>query len=178
MVQYEWGALEVARAALASADAFTRRTGDVPGRVLGSVAAATLALSEADTADDALLRVRAVRRRRADALVAVLPRLAALEARLLAKTGRLEEAAAALADAGDGGDVAVARARIKLALGLPLEALEALAAPRSISPYAEIEAHVTASIARRALGDGEAALAELDTALALAEPEAVRRPFL
>ncbi len=64
LVQYEWGDLEVAEAALASADAVTRRTGDVPGRVLGAIAAAALALSQdGEAADDALLRLRAVRRR-------------------------------------------------------------------------------------------------------------------
>ena len=37
---------------------------------------------------------------------------------------------------------------------------------------------MTEAVARRALGDDEAALNALESALALAEPEAVRRPFI
>ncbi|MFL5927180.1 MAG: LuxR C-terminal-related transcriptional regulator, partial [Gaiellaceae bacterium] len=179
LVQYEWGDLDVAEAALASADAVTRRTGDVPGRVLGAVAAAAVALSEGgESADDALLRLRAVRRRTPALAGALGGRVTALEARLLAKTARLDDAAELLADADGDPDAAVASARIKLALGLPVEALEALAARRGASPYAEIEARVTEAVARRALGDEDAAVESLEVALALAEPEAVRRPFI
>jgi LuxR family maltose regulon positive regulatory protein len=179
LVQYEWGDLDVAQAALASADAITRRTGDVPGRVLGAIAAASVALSESgDAADDALLHLRAVRRRSPAAAGALEGRIAALEARLLAKTARLDEARAAIAVAAPDPDVAVAGARIELALGAPAAALEILAERRPARPYVEIEAHVTEAIAQRAAGDDEAALAALGAALALAEPEAVRRPFV
>jgi len=179
LVQYEWGDLEVAEAALASADAVTRRTGDVPGRVLGAIAAAALALSQdGEAADDALLRLRAVRRRTPALTTALGHRVAALEARLLAKTARFDEAAAAVAEGEQDTEVAVAAARIHLALGLPVEALDALGARRTGTPYAEIEAQVTEAVARRALGDDEAALNALESALALAEPEAVRRPFI
>ena len=179
LVQYEWGDLDVAEAALASADAVTRKTGDVPGRVLGAVAAAAVALSEGgESADDALLRLRAIRRRTPALTSALGGRIAALEARLLAKTARLDEAAELLADTDGDADAAVASARIKLALGAPQEALEILAERRGASPYVEIEARVTEAVARRALGDEEAAVESLDVALALAEPEAVRRPFI
>ena len=179
LVQYEWGDLDVAEAALTSADAVTRRSGDVPGRVLGAVAAAAVALSEGgESADDALLRLRAIRRRTPALTSALGGRIAALEARLLAKTGRLDEGAELLVDADGDADAAVASARIKLALGLPLQALEALAERRGGRPYLEIEARVTEAVARRALGDEEAAVEALDVALALAEPEAVRRPFI
>jgi LuxR family maltose regulon positive regulatory protein len=179
LVQYEWGDLDVAEAALASADAVTRRSGDVPGRVLGAIATAAVALSEGgESADDALLRLRAIRRRTPVLTGALGGRVAALEARLLAKTARLDEAAELLADSNGDPDAAVASARIKLALGLPLDALEALAARRGASPYVEIEARVTEAVARRALGDEDGAVESLEVALALAEPEAVRRPFI
>ena len=179
LVQYEWGDLDVAEAALASADRVTRRSGDVPGRVLGAVAAAAVALSEGgESADDALLRLRAIRRRTPALTSALGGRIAALEARLLAKTARLDEAAELLSDADGDADATVASARIKLALGLPLQALDVLAERRGARPYVEIEARVTEAVAQRALGDEEAAVESLDVALALAEPEAVRRPFI
>ena len=151
---YVWGDLEAAEASLASAGAVTRRTGDVPGRVLAARVAAAVALSESgESADDALLRLRSVRRRAPALGSAFGGRMAALEVRLLAKTARLDEAAAAAADAGDDADMAVAAARIDLALGAPADALTALARRRGASVYSEIEARVTEAVARRALGD-------------------------
>ena len=176
---YAWGDLETAEASLASAGAVTRRTGDVPGRVLAALVAAAVALSESgESADDALLRLRSVRRRAPALGPALGGRMAALEARLLAKTARLDEAAAAVDDAGVDADMAVAAARVELARGAPADALAALARRRGARAYPEIEARVTEAVARRALGDEEAALGALEAALALAEPEAVRRPFL
>ena len=176
---YAWGDLETAEASLASAGAVTRRTGDVPGRVLAALVAAAVALSESgESADDALLRLRSVRRRAPALGPALGGRMAALEARLLAKTARLDEAAAAVEDAGADADMAVAAARVELARGAPADALAALARRRGARAYPEIEARVTEAVARRALGDEEAALGALEAALALAEPEAVRRPFL
>jgi LuxR family maltose regulon positive regulatory protein len=117
--------------------------------------------------------------RRRSAVAEVLAgRIAALEARLLAKTSRLDDAAAVVAAAGPDPDVAVAAARIQLALGSPFGALAALESRPPGSSYVEIEARVTEAIALRGTGDEEAALVVLDTALALAEPEAVRRPFI
>jgi len=157
----------------------------VPGRVLGALATASIALSEGgDAADDALMQLAAVRRRNPLATAACSGRIAAFEARLLATTGRTEEAAAVVGAAQDaeGGfsdpDVAVADARIELALGSPLRALETLGRRRGAPPWLELEARVTEAVAYRAAGDGDRALAALDSALALAEPEAVRRPFV
>ncbi|HEX4679029.1 MAG TPA: LuxR C-terminal-related transcriptional regulator [Gaiellaceae bacterium] len=180
LVQYEWGDINEAGAALASADAVTRRTGDVPGRVLGAIACASVALSEGgESVDDALLRLAAIRRRTTVSTSALGPRVAALEARLLAKTSRFDEANAALANTDiTGGDGAVALARIQMAAGLPSEALVALGRRRNALPYVEIEASVTEAVARRSIGDTDGAAAALDLALELAENEVVRRPFI
>jgi LuxR family maltose regulon positive regulatory protein len=180
LVQYEWGHLDAAEAALGAATEVTRRTGNVPGRVLGAIAAAAMAVSEdADTADEALLHLRAVQRRiPAGGSHAFGGRIAALEARLLSKTARLDEAADALAGFGGDPDAAVAAARIQLMRGSTVHALDALASRRAGRPYVEIEALVTEAVAQHATGDEQAALAALNDALALAEPEAVRRPFI
>jgi len=178
LVQHAWGDLDAADAALASALTLTRRSGDVPGRALAAVAAASVVLSESgDAADDALLHLRAVRRR-TPATGLLAGRIAALEARLLAKTARLDEAAAVVAAAGSDPELTVAAARIRLALGQPAEALGLLEQRQRGGSYAEIEARVTEAVARRMIGEEARALAALETALALAEPELVRRPFL
>ena len=178
LVQHAWGDLDAADAALASAMTLTRRSGDIPGRALAAVAAASVALSESgDVADDALLHLRAMRRRTPTTQL-LGGRIVALEARLLAKTARLDEAAVAVADPGSDPDQVVAGARIQLALGEPVEALALLEQRQRGNPYAEIETRVTESIARRMTGDEAQAFATLELALALAEPELVRRPFL
>jgi LuxR family maltose regulon positive regulatory protein len=179
-VQHEWGDLESAELGLTDASDRTRRAGNVPGRVLHAIAAGSIALSEdGDAAEEALLHLRAVRRRVAsNAGEAFSGRIAALEARLLAKTGRLDEARETLGDAGADPHAAVAAARIQLVLGSPASALEALAQRRAAMPYVEIEARVTEAAANHAVGDADAALAAVSDALALAEPEAVRRPFI
>jgi len=178
LVQHAWGDLDAADAALASALTLTRRSGDLPGRALAAVASASVALSESgDAADDALLHLRAMRRRTPVAGL-LSGRIAALEARLLAKTARLDEAAAAVAGAESDPEPAVAAARIRLAQGEPAEALALLEQRAKGAPYVEIEARVTEAVARRMIGDETHALAALETALALAEPELIRRPFL
>jgi LuxR family maltose regulon positive regulatory protein len=180
LVQYEWGDLDEAEAALGSAQAVNRRTGDVPGRILGALAAGAVALSGGgESAEEALFRLRAIRRGTTVATSALGTRVTALEARLLAKTARFDEAATALANAdATDGDAAVALARIRMAIGLPLQAVDALEGRRGARPYAEIEARVTEAVARRVIGDDERAASALDRALALAETEAVRRPFI
>jgi LuxR family transcriptional regulator, maltose regulon positive regulatory protein len=178
LVQHAWGDLDAADAALASAITLTRRSGDLPGRALAAVAAASVALSESgDAADDALLHLRAMRRRRPAAGL-LDGRIAALEARLLAKTARLDEAAAVVAEPGSDPHQVVAAARIRLALGQPVEAVAFLEQRQGGNAYVEIEARVTEAIARRMSGDEAQAAAALELALALAEPELVRRPFL
>jgi LuxR family maltose regulon positive regulatory protein len=180
LVQHEWGDLEAAEHALADAGDRTRRAGNVPGRVLHAIAAGSIALSEdGDAAEEALLHLRAVRRRvGANAGEAFAGRIAALEARLLAKTGRLDEASEALGDPGSDAHAAVAAARIQLVLGSPSSAIQALALRRGAAPYVEIEARVTEAAAKHAVGESDLALTAVSEALALAEPEAVRRPFI
>jgi LuxR family maltose regulon positive regulatory protein len=180
LIQHEWGDFDSAEDAVAAAGRKTRRSRDVPARMLGALASATVALSaDGDAADDALLHLRAVQRRTPAATTcAYAGRITALEARLLAKTGRLDEAVAALGDPITHPEIAVAAARIQLALGSPAAALEALALVRAASPYVEIEASVTEAVARHAVGDQEKAQSALNVALALAEPETVRRPFI
>ena len=71
------------------------------------------------------------------------------------------------------------RARLALSSGDAEGAIEALAAPTDAAyPIVAVERHVLRALALRALGDDRAALAELESALSRAEPEAIRRPFL
>jgi LuxR family maltose regulon positive regulatory protein len=59
-----------------------------------------------------------------------------------------------------------------------VEAVAFLEQRQGGNAYVEIEARVTEAIARRMSGDEAQAAAALELALALAEPELVRRPFL
>jgi LuxR family maltose regulon positive regulatory protein len=179
-VEHQSGDLDAAQAAAARADALARRAGDVPSRILAAAAASAVAASRGgDAADEALLHLRAARRRLPTAGESSVARsLTALEARLLAETARTDEAALLVACADGDPDLAVARARLHLAASEPERALGALSARRRGTLYVEIEAHVTEALARRAGGEDGTALTALSTALDLAEPEAVRRPFV
>ena len=112
------------------------------------------------------------------------PVAVAVEARLLDCAEQHEEATATL-DRGlriYPGDpvLLVARARLELAARDPDLAAATLAGalPRTQSRALRIEALVLAAVAGRARHDMPFALAALDEALALAEPEAIRQPFV
>ena len=175
-----WGDDVAARESLAAAQTAARSTGDVPGRALVAIAAARLAASSGgDDADDALLQLRAMRARSPAAKCALVSGYAtALEARLLAETGRLDEAHTILAEPGNDPETVVAAARIELARGVPAAALLGLAGLRAPSHATRIEALVTEAVAHHTLGDAASAHETLARALVLAEPEVVTRPFL
>jgi LuxR family maltose regulon positive regulatory protein len=180
LVHHAWGDDDAAHAALTAAEAIGRKTGDVPGRVLVALANAELAASTGgDAADDALLQLRAAQSRSAATKYALVNvQVAALEARLLAETARFDEAAAVLASLDGEARVLVSAARLSLALGEPAVALSTLGARRGGPPAVEIEALVTEAVAHREAGSALRAERSLETALAEAEPEIVRRPFL
>jgi LuxR family maltose regulon positive regulatory protein len=148
--------------------------------VLVALASAELAASRGgDAADDALLHLRAAQSRSAATNYALVNvQVAALEARLLAETARFDEAAAVLASLDGEARVLVSAARLSLALGEPAVALSTLGARRGGPPAVEIEALVTEAVAHREAGSALRAERSLETALAEAEPEIVRRPFL
>lgn len=176
---HSWGDDEAARASLAAADRIARRTGDAPGRVLVALVSAQLAASAGgDEADSALLQLRAVQARNpaARCTLAQAP-LSALEVRLLAASGRADLAGEAGAELNGEPLAAVATARLRLSAAQPGEALDALHG-RSVPPPVEIEALVLEALAHRALGADEDAQLRIADALALAEPEFARRPFL
>ena len=180
LAQHTWGDDAAARASLAGAEEIARRTGDVPGRALAVLVAAELgASSGGDAAEDALLQLRAVRSRSPAAGHALVAGdLAALEGRLLAGTGQLEAAGRVLDEADDDARVAVSAARLRLAQGEPAQALSVLGGRPPGGPTVEIEALVTESVAHVAAGNVGEAERSLAAALAAAEPEIIRRPFL
>jgi LuxR family maltose regulon positive regulatory protein len=109
--------------------------------------------------------------------------LSSLEARLLAATadrGQADAIAGTAVDARPGSPgLQAIRARLALASGDAEGAIEALAEPTGAAyPIVAVERNVLRALAFRALGDDNAALVELESALSRAEPEAIRRPFL
>jgi LuxR family maltose regulon positive regulatory protein len=177
---HQWGDDDAADASLGSAEAIAKGSGDQPGRVLVTTVGARIAASRGgDSADDAILQLRAMcSRSRASTCPLVRPHIAALEARLLGETGRFDEAAAVLSEIEGEAHVAVVAARLQLAQGAPAQALDVLKQRHGALPAIELEAHVTEAVAHYVAGDRARAGKSIDEALALAEPEVVRRPFL
>jgi LuxR family transcriptional regulator, maltose regulon positive regulatory protein len=109
--------------------------------------------------------------------------VAALEARLLVAAADPDGAAASLDEAisehpASPGLQAV-QARLLLAAGDADGALAALATPCDAAyPAVRIERDVLRAVALRATGNGDDALSAIEEALARAEPEGIRRPFL
>jgi LuxR family maltose regulon positive regulatory protein len=177
---HTWGDDDAAGAALAAAEAIAKGSGDQPGRVLVTTVGARIAASRGgDSADDAILQLRAMcSRSRASTYPLVRPHIAALEARLLGETGRFDEATALLPEIEGEAHAAVVTARLQLAQGAPAQALAVLKQRHGALPAIELEALVTEAVAHFVAGDRVQAGKCIDAALALAEPEVVRRPFL
>ena len=184
LVEYEWDDLEAAEAhAQELADA-ARRLDDAPARVWAAVLQASLCLAGRGTDVDLALE----RLRGASALSAVesarLSRIVtALEARLLAAAADHDGAAASVSDAlakdPESPGLHAVSARLLLASGDAEGALAQLTAPCDAAyPTVAIERDVLRAVALRATGNGETALAAIENALATAEPEGIRRPFL
>jgi LuxR family maltose regulon positive regulatory protein len=177
---HQWGDDDAADVALEAAEAIAKGSGDQPGRVLVTTVAARISASRGgESADDAILQLRAMcSRSRAATYPFVRAHIAAIEARLLGETARFDEATAILADVGSDGHPAVVAARLHLAQGAPAQALAVLKQRRPALPALELEAVVTEAVAHYVTGERARAVQCIDQALALAEPEVVRRPFL
>ena len=184
LVEYEWDDLEAAEAHAQELADTARRLDDAPGRVWAAVLQASLCLAgRGIDVDLALERLRG-----AAALSAVeSPRLdrivTALEARLLAASsdhdGAATSVAEALANDPESPGLHAVSARLLLGSGNAERALAELTAPCDAAyPAVAIERDVLRAVALRATGNAETALAAIENALANAEPEGIRRPFL
>ncbi len=102
----------------------------------------------------------------------------------MGETGRAEQALAEMDDQDrECGQIAIVRAVLRLAQDDPAAALIALTPVLDDSlpvthPVWKIETRVLEAIARDALGEADAAQRALENALALAEPDGIRLPFL
>jgi LuxR family maltose regulon positive regulatory protein len=184
LVEYEWDDLEAAEAHAQELADTARRLDDAPARVWAAVLQASLCLAGRGTDVDLALE----RLRGASALSAVessrLDRIVtALEARLLAAASDHDGAAASVSDAlskdPESPCLHAVSARLLLVSGDAEGALAQLTAPCDAAyPTVAIERDVLRAVALRATGNGETALAAIESALATAEPEGIRRPFL
>jgi len=184
LVEHEWDDLDAADAHARELGETAGRLDDASGRLWAAVIQASLCLAGRGT-DVELALERLIGA--SDLSPVESPRLqrivAALEARLLAAAADPDGAAASLDEAiaehpASPGLQAV-RARLLLAAGDADGALEALAAPCDAAyPTVTIEREVLRAVALRAAGDGDEALGAIEEALARAEPEGIRRPFL
>ncbi|MFL5917763.1 MAG: LuxR C-terminal-related transcriptional regulator [Gaiellaceae bacterium] len=184
LVEHEWDDLDAADAHARELGDTARQVDDASGRMWAAVIQAALCLAGRGTDVDLALE----RLLGASELNGVdSPRLkrivAALEARLMAAAAD-HDGAAALVDEAIGANPSspglhAVRARLLLSSGDAEGALTALAAPCDTAyPVVAIEREVLRAVALRATGDGDSALAAIDGALAGAEPEGIRRPFL
>ena len=184
LVEYEWDDLEAAEAHAQELADTARRLDDAPGRVWAAVIQASLCLAGRGTdVELALERLRgaaalsAVESARLDRIVT------GLESRLLAAASDHDGAAASIAEAlqedPESPGLHAVSARLLLASGDAEGALAVLTAPCDAAyPTVAIEREVLRAAALRATGNGETALAAIENALASAEPEGIRRPFL
>jgi LuxR family maltose regulon positive regulatory protein len=157
----------------------------------GTVGAAVISslLLAAEGPDGAARGLRVLRGLRSDnggwqAPDWLAPLLATAEARVLAARGDLDEARAALEVHANGrpAEDALLRARLLLAAGSAEQALNELDWTRHHTAELEfsrrIEASVLEAVARRELNDRVGAAKSIEHALALAEPDRFRRPFV
>jgi LuxR family transcriptional regulator, maltose regulon positive regulatory protein len=172
---------EVARVAAHWGD----RVAEVGAAVLRAL---VLAAEGPDGAARGLRVLRGVRstRRGWQAPAWLAPLLATAEARVLAARGDFDDARAAL-DSNNGGnggsaDEALLRARLMLASGSAADALEEIDETKPSASELEwsrrIEANVLEAVARRELNDRAGAAQAIEEALALAEADSFRRPFV
>jgi LuxR family transcriptional regulator, maltose regulon positive regulatory protein len=183
IVEQEWDDLDAADAHARELGDKAQRLDDASGRLWAAVIQASLCLAGRGDVDLALERLHGA----AELSAVDSPRLervvAGLEARLLA-AGADHDGAASVVD----GAIAAypsspglhsVRARLLLASGDAEGALAALTSPcDAAQPIVAIEREVLRAVALRATGNGDSALAAIEAALARAEPEGIRRPFL
>jgi LuxR family transcriptional regulator, maltose regulon positive regulatory protein len=184
LIEYEWDDLDAADAHARELGDNARRVDDATGRVWSAAIQASLCLAgrgtDVELALERLLgasELSGIESQRLKRIVAVL------EARLMAATSDHDGAAAlvdaAIAEHPSSPGLYAARARLLLGSGDAEGALSALTEPCDAAyPTVAIEREVLRAVALRATGNGEAALAALEGALARAEPEGIRRPFL
>ena len=186
---FHWDELPAGKRQLDEVARVASHWGDRVGEVGAAVLRALLLAAEGpDGAARGLRVLRGARSTRNDwqAPVWLAPLLATAEARVLAARGDLDEARAAL-ESHDGGngqpaEDALLRARLMLASGSAAEALEEIDVTKPLAAELEwsrrIEANVLEAVARRELNDRGGAANAIEEALALAEADSFRRPFV
>jgi LuxR family transcriptional regulator, maltose regulon positive regulatory protein len=184
LVEHEWDDLDAADAHARELGDTARRLDDASGRLWAAVIQASLCLAGRGTdVDLALERLLGA----AELSTVESPRLqrivAALEARLMAAGSDHDGAAAlldeAIAENPTSPGLHAVRARLLLAAGDAEGAVEALTVPCDAAyPTVTIEREVLRAVALRTTGNAESAQAAMEGALARAEPEGIRRPFL
>jgi LuxR family maltose regulon positive regulatory protein len=184
LVEYEWDDLDAADAHAREISDNARRLDDATGRLWSAAIQASLCLAGRGTDSElALERLvgasgsNGVESQRLHRVVTVL------KVRLLAAAANHEGAAqvvdAAIAEHPSSPGLRAARARLLLASGDADGALVELIEPCDAAyPAVAIEREVLRAVALRATGSDGPALATMESALALAEPEGIRRPFL
>jgi LuxR family maltose regulon positive regulatory protein len=184
LVEYEWDDLDAADAHARELGENARRVDDANGRVWAAAIQASLCLAgrgtDVELALERLLGASELSRVESERLQRIV---AVLKARLMAAMSDYDGAAAlvdsAIAEHPSSPGLHAARARLLLAAGDAEGALNALTAPCDAAyPTVAIEREVLRAVALRATGNADAALAALEGALAQAEPEGIRRPFL
>jgi LuxR family maltose regulon positive regulatory protein len=184
LVEYEWDDLDAADAHARELGDTARMLDDASGRLWAAAIQASLSLAgrgtDAELALERLLGavgLSAVESPRLERIVK------ALQARLLVAGSDHDGAAALIDEAIDESPTSpglhAVQARLLLASGDAEGALSALTVPCDAAyPTVSIEREVLRAVALRATGNGDSALAAIESALAHAEPEGIRRPFL
>jgi LuxR family transcriptional regulator, maltose regulon positive regulatory protein len=184
---YHWGGIGEASEHLEQASRAARLSRERVLQTVIAISQARILLARGEL-EEAMRAASAARQGAVDwplpALLAIT--LAAVEAGALAAAGDAEGAIHTLEAAPNGcrwAELDLVRARLTLADGDPAQALVWLTPERDgggrplhFSTKIAVQAH--AAVAQHLLGDDAAALVLLEDALALAEPEGYRRPFL
>jgi LuxR family maltose regulon positive regulatory protein len=185
VVEQEWDDLDAAEGHSRELIETARRADDATARAWSAAIQASLCL--AGRGEELELALERLRGAKADVDASESPRLqrslCALEARLVAadadRDGALELVDKAVAANPASPGLHAVRARLALAAGDAQAALGALNQPADAAyPVVGVEREVLRAVALRATGDEAGALTSIGAALARAEPEGIRRPFL
>jgi LuxR family maltose regulon positive regulatory protein len=185
IVEFEWDDLDSAAEHVRQLAETARAADDRAARGWAAAIDALLGLAIGGEATE--IGLQRLRGGRADVAAVDSPPLrrftARIEPRLLAATGHVAEAQALVArslrDHPSCPGLLATQARIELMVGDPAGALDVLTAPAGAAhPAVAVERAVLRALAHRAAGNEAEALAALEEALALAEPEGIRRPLL
>jgi LuxR family maltose regulon positive regulatory protein len=185
LVEQEWDDLDAADGHARELGETARRADDLTGRAWSAAIQASLSLT--GRGSDLEMALERLRGMKSELRALDSPRLeryfSGLEARLMAAAADVEGANAVVKEAvalhPSSPGLQAVRARLSLASGDAEAALSALEAPADAAyPIVAVERQVLRAIALRASGSEATALAQLETALAHAEPEGIRRPFL